>query len=66
MNKLKYYNAGRFMGSEIWLEEGIKLDWISKVALFFKTIAPKLFARLCGEDDDQEPWEDSQSSGRSK
>lgn len=36
----KYYYAGEWLGQEIYLEKGMKLDWTTKVPLFFMKILP--------------------------
>ena len=36
MSKIKYYKAGMFLGEEIYLERGMKLNWTTKIPLFVK------------------------------
>lgn len=36
----KYYYAGDFCGSKIYLEKGEKLNWYYKVPIFFMRILP--------------------------
>jgi len=35
-DKIEYYYAGDFLGEEIYLEKGMKLDLSTKIPLWFK------------------------------
>lgn len=37
---IKYYYAGMWFGEKIYLEEGMKMDWSTKIPLFFMKILP--------------------------
>jgi len=48
MSKTKYVYAGKWLGDDIYLEEGMKLDWTTKIPLYFMKILPD---RLFGRDN---------------
>lgn len=38
IDPIKYYYHGEWLGQRIYLEKGLKLNWLTKIPLFFKVL----------------------------
>ena len=41
-NMTKYYFAGKFISRNIYLEKGMRLNWSTKIPIFFMKILPDI------------------------